>query len=71
MNKFIKLDPTKPFEIPKGFRLGKVIVNGKCRERTIEVLESTNTNDDNIIIRKLQIRMLQRSIEWLRKRILK
>ena len=71
MSKFIKLDPTKPFEIPKGIRLGRVIVNGECRERTIEVFEKTSIYDDNQFIRKLQTRMLQRSIEWIKKKILK
>ena len=70
-NKFIKLDPTKPFIVPEGFRVGKVIVNGECIERSIEVLKKTTINDDNQFILKLQSRMLQRSIEWLKNKMIK
>ncbi len=71
MSRFIKLDPIKPFVVPEGFRIGKIIVNGECRERTIEVFKKTNKEDDNQFIRKLQTQMLHRSIEWLRKKFLK
>lgn len=69
MSKWVKLNPSEPFVIPEGFRLGRVIVNGECRERTIEVFEKTNRCDDNNFIRKLQKRMYQRSIEWLKKKM--
>lgn len=68
MSIFIKLDPTKPFEVPKGCRVGKVIINGEYRERTNEMLEKTNRDDDNIFIRKLQKTMYHRAIEWLKKK---
>jgi hypothetical protein len=71
MSKWIKLDPSKPFVIPEGFRLGKVIVNGECKERTIEVFENTTRNDDNQFIRKLQKTMYYRSIECINKNIKK
>ena len=68
MSKWVKLDLSKPFVIPEGFRLGKVVVNGECRERTIEVFENTNRNDDNKFIRKLQKTMYHRATERLKKK---
>jgi hypothetical protein len=71
MRKWIKLDPTKPFKIPRGYRIGRVKINGKCVERSSETLRTTNVEDDNRFIKNMQMRMLQRSIEWLRKKIFK
>ena len=71
MRKWIKLDPIKPFKIPEGYRIGRVQVNGKCVERSIEMLHKTNRKDDNCFIKNMQIRMLQRSIEWIKSRMIK
>jgi hypothetical protein len=62
MKKLIKLDPLKPFIVPKGFRVGKVIVNGEYRERPLNVFETTNIDDDNKFIRKLQETMYHRRL---------
>lgn len=67
MKKWVKLDPIKPFKIPEGYRVGRVNINGKCVERSTETLKKTTIEDDKRFIKKLEIRMLQRSIEWLRK----
>jgi len=71
MRKWIKLDPIKPFKIPKGYRIGRVEVNGNRVERPIEILQKTNVEDDNRFIKNMQIRMLQRSIEWLKSKMIK
>jgi len=71
MRKWVKLDPTEPFKIPKGYRIGRVKVNGKCVERSSEIIREITIEDDNRFIKNMQIRMMQRSIEWLRKKILK
>lgn len=60
MSKFIKLDPTKPFKIPQGQRLGRIIINGECVRRSNTTLEKTNLNDDNRFLRKFQKRLLER-----------
>ena len=71
MRQWNKLDPVKPFKIPHGYRIGRVKVNGKCVERSNEVLQKTNINDDNRFIKNMQIRMLQRGIEWIKSRMVK
>jgi hypothetical protein len=69
MSKWIKLDPIKPFKIPEGYRVGRVSINGKIVERSSEAFKKTSIDDDKRFIEKLQIRILQRSIEWVRKKI--
>ena len=39
MKKIIKLNPTKLFEVPKGYRIGRVIINGRSIERRFEILK--------------------------------
>jgi len=68
MKGFIKLDPSKPFKIPKGYRLGRVKINGEYKERPFKIFEGTTIEDDNNFIRKLQKRMMQRSIEWMKRK---
>lgn len=71
MRKWFKLDPIKPFKIPEGYRIGRIQVNGKCVERPIEILKKTNVEDDKRFIKNMQIRMLQRSIEWIKNKVIK
>ncbi len=70
MRKWIKLDPIKPFKILEGYRIGRLKVNGKYVERSIEVLETTTIDDDKRFIKNMQTRMLQRNIEWIRRKMM-
>lgn len=71
MSRFVKLNPTKPFTIQEGERLGRIIINGRCIERSIETFKNTNRDDDNRFLRKFQKRLLERSMEWMKNKMIK
>jgi len=71
MSKFIKLNPTKPFIIPIGYRLGRIIINGELKERSIKSLNNSNRNIDNQFLRKIQKRLLERKLNDYFRRIIR
>jgi len=71
MSKFVKLDPKKPMKVPKGFRIGGVIVNGTYMSRPQRVIDRSSIDDDNNFLRKLQQVMFHRSIEWMKNKMSK
>ena len=71
MNKFIKVESHKNIKVPVGYRIGGIIINGKYIKRSKKKISNTTIKDDNKFILKLQGRLFQRSLEWIRKKIFK
>lgn len=61
----VRLDPDNPIEIPEGYRVGRIQINGKWRERTNHLLYSRD--DDNRMIKKLcSLIQIRKWIKWMK-----